>query len=79
MIDETPQKTDAYDIVRQRLHLAKFRTVVIPAHATLSPKSVVDMLDQLKVAGGLLVGDGPAANWPGVSPPPNANDLQVWW
>jgi pimeloyl-ACP methyl ester carboxylesterase len=58
MIDETPQKTDAYDIVRQRLHLAMFRTVLIPAHATLSPKSVVDMLDQLKVAGGLLVGDG---------------------
>jgi pimeloyl-ACP methyl ester carboxylesterase len=58
MIDETPQKTDAYDIIRQRLHLAMFRTVVIPAHATLSPKSVADMLDQLKVAGGLLVGDG---------------------
>jgi len=58
MIDETPQKTDVYDIVRQRLHVAMFRTVLIPAHATLSPKSVVDMLDQLKVAGGLLVGDG---------------------
>jgi pimeloyl-ACP methyl ester carboxylesterase len=58
MIDETPQKTDAYDIVRQRLHLAMFRTVVIPARATLSPKSVVDMLDQVNVTGGLLVGDG---------------------
>lgn len=58
MIDETPQKSNAYDIVRQRLHLAMFRTVLIPANATLSPKSVVDMLDKLKVAGGLLVGDG---------------------
>jgi hypothetical protein len=57
MFDETPQRTDAYDIVRQRLHLAMFRTMVIPAHAKLSPKSVIDMLDQLKVPGGLLLGD----------------------
>jgi hypothetical protein len=58
MFDETPQRTDAYDIVRQRLHLAMFRTMVIPAHAKLRPKSVIDILDQLKVPGGLLLGDG---------------------
>jgi len=58
MLDETPTTTDAYEIVGRRLHLAMFRTVVIPAHERLNPKSVIDMLDRLKVPGGLLVGDG---------------------
>lgn len=58
MFDETPANTASYDIVRERLHIAMFRTVTIPAYDGLSPKSVVGILDQLKVAGGLLVGDG---------------------
>jgi pimeloyl-ACP methyl ester carboxylesterase len=57
MFDEKPNRTGAYDIVRQRLHMATFRTIVIPTDAKLSPKSVVDMLDRLKVSSGLLVGD----------------------
>jgi pimeloyl-ACP methyl ester carboxylesterase len=58
MFDEAPRRTDSYDIVRGRLHVAMFRTVVIPAHEMLSPKSVIGILEQLKVPGGLLVGDG---------------------
>lgn len=58
MFDETPRRTDSYDIVRERLHVARFRTITIPAHESLSPKLVVGMLDQLNVVGGLLVGDG---------------------
>lgn len=57
MLDETPSRTDSYDIVRDRLHIATFQTITIPAHRELSPQSVVSMLDQLKVDGGILVGD----------------------
>lgn len=58
MLDATTQESDAYDMVRERLHLAMFRTVVIPTDGSLSPKSTIDILDRLKVPGGLLVGDG---------------------
>jgi pimeloyl-ACP methyl ester carboxylesterase len=57
MFDETPSETSSYDAVRQRLHVARFRTVVIPADRRLTAKSVVGILDQLEVPGGLLVGD----------------------
>jgi pimeloyl-ACP methyl ester carboxylesterase len=58
MLDETTQESDAYDIVRERLHLAMFRTIVIPTDGSLSSKSAIDILDRLKVPGGVLVGDG---------------------
>jgi len=58
MFEQAPQGAHYYDIVRERLHVAMFRTVVIPAHARLTPKSVIGFLDQLKIAGGLLVADG---------------------
>ncbi|WP_233213413.1 alpha/beta hydrolase [Mycobacterium hubeiense] len=57
MFEETHRKTDAYDIVRERLHVAMLRTLVIPADPRLTAKSVVGILDQLKIPGGLLVGD----------------------
>ena len=58
MFDGTPRTTDSYDIVRERLHVAMFRTVAFPAHEGLSSKAIIGILDRLKVAGGLLVGDG---------------------
>lgn len=58
MLDGTPHTTDSYDIVRERLHVAMFRTVVLPTHDGLSSKAIIGILDRLKVAGGLLVGDG---------------------
>lgn len=57
MLDEVPRRLDAYDIVRDRLHIAMFRTVTIPAHPQLSPKSVVGILDKFRISSGLLVGD----------------------
>lgn len=57
MFDETPQCSEAYEIVRQRLHLARLRTVVIPAHPELTAKSAVDILDRLRITSGILVGD----------------------
>lgn len=58
MFDGTPDTTDSYDIVRERLHVAMFRTVVLPTHEGLSSKAIIGILDRLKAAGGLLVGDG---------------------
>jgi pimeloyl-ACP methyl ester carboxylesterase len=58
MLEATPPGTDSYDTIRERLHVAMFRTVVIRADKRLTAKSVVGLLDQLKIAGGLLVGDG---------------------
>jgi len=58
MFDEPSQTASWYEALRERLHVAMFRTVVIPAHDGLTPKSVVAVLDQLQVPGGLLVGDG---------------------
>ncbi len=57
MFDETPAETTVFDAVRQRLHVAMLRTVVIPTDRRLNAKSVVGLLDRLGVAGGLLVGD----------------------
>lgn len=57
MFDDPSQTTSPYDAVRERLHVATFRTVVIPAYNGLTPKSVITVLDQLQVPGGLLVGD----------------------
>lgn len=58
MFDDASRITDAYDLVRDRLHVAMFRTVVISAEHELSPKAVVSVLDRLEVSSGLLVGDG---------------------
>jgi pimeloyl-ACP methyl ester carboxylesterase len=57
MLDEVPRRLDSYEIVRDRLHVAMFRTLTIPAHPLLSPKSVIRILDQFEVGSGLLVGD----------------------
>ena len=57
MIDETRSETAAFYDVRRRLHVARLRTVTIPVIGRLSAKSVVDVLDQLGVPAGLLVGD----------------------
>lgn len=57
MFEET-HLVDTYDAVRERLHVAMFRTVVIPARNGLTPKMVVAVLDHLKVVGGLLMADG---------------------
>lgn len=58
MIAQAPHGAQYCDIVRERLHVAMFKTVVIPAHTRLTTKSVIGFLDQLKIAGGLLVADG---------------------
>jgi pimeloyl-ACP methyl ester carboxylesterase len=58
MFEEAPHRTEHYGILRGRLHVAMFRTVVISADKRLSSKSAIGILDQLEVAGGLLVGDG---------------------
>jgi pimeloyl-ACP methyl ester carboxylesterase len=58
MFDGAPHTTDAYDIVRERLHVAMFRTVVFPVHQGLNAKAIIGILDRLKVSGALLVGDG---------------------
>ena len=46
MLDEVPGRLDSCDIVRDRLHVAMFRTLTIPAHPLLSPKSVIRILDR---------------------------------
>ncbi|MDX1882155.1 alpha/beta hydrolase [Mycolicibacterium sp. 120270] len=58
MFEETSRIVDTYDTVRERLHVAMFRTVVISARNGLTPKAVIAVLDQLKVVGGLIVADG---------------------
>ncbi|WP_234834769.1 alpha/beta hydrolase [Mycolicibacterium stellerae] len=62
MFAEAPPAGDPYHPIRERLHVAMFRTVVISVHARLTPKAVVTVLDQLKVSSGLLVGDGAAGD-----------------
>ena len=57
MFEETPRSTESYDIVRERLHVAMLRTVVIPTQIRLTSKSVIGFLDQLEIAGGLLVAE----------------------
>ncbi len=57
IFEQAPCNGQYYDIVRERLHVAAFRTVVIPAHPGLTSKSIVGFLNQLKIAGGLLVAD----------------------
>lgn len=57
MFDETSPETAAFDAVRQRLHAAMLRTVVIPMDRGLTAKSVVGVLDRLGLPPALLVGD----------------------
>jgi pimeloyl-ACP methyl ester carboxylesterase len=57
MFDEKSSETSAFEDVRQRLHVAMLRTVTIPVDRRLTAKSVLDLLDRLRVPGGLLVGD----------------------
>jgi pimeloyl-ACP methyl ester carboxylesterase len=57
MFDERPCESEIYDIIRHRLHVAMLRTIVIPMDRGLTAKSVIGILDQLQVPGGLLVGD----------------------
>ncbi|GAS90661.1 alpha/beta hydrolase [Mycolicibacterium brisbanense] len=58
MLDEAPRCLGPYALVRERLHVAAFRIIGVHAQAGLTPKCVVNILDQLEVTGGLLVGDG---------------------
>ena len=58
MLEEPAGGAQHYEVIRERLHVAMFRTVVIPATKQLTSKSIIGILDQLKVASGLLVGDG---------------------
>jgi hypothetical protein len=51
-----------YDLVRERLHVAMFRTVVIARSDGLTPKAVISILDQLKVSAGLLFADSRAGD-----------------
>ncbi len=62
IFDEPSPETAAFDAVRQRLHAAMLRTVVIPMDRGLTAKSVVGVLDRLGVPGGLLVGDRAGAD-----------------
>jgi hypothetical protein len=51
-----------YDLVRERLHVAMFRTVAITTSDHLTPKAVISILDQLKVSAGLLFADSRAGD-----------------
>ncbi len=62
MFDETPCETPAFEDVRERLHVAMLRTLVIPVDPRLTAKSAVGLLDRLGVHGGLLVGDRAGAD-----------------
>ena len=79
MFEQSPRETAAYDPVRQRLHVARLRTVVIPADRRLTPKSVVGILDNLDVPGALLVGDRAGASSRGGRPRPSADASAAWW
>jgi pimeloyl-ACP methyl ester carboxylesterase len=57
LIDKPTDRSAACDTLRERLHVAMFRTVAIPAYPGLTAKSIVRFLDQVGIAGGLLVGD----------------------
>lgn len=61
LIDKPTDPSAACDTLRERLHVARFRTVAIPAYSGLTAKSIVGFLDQLRIAGGLLVGDSAGA------------------
>jgi len=61
MLEEPDQHSTAQDVLRERLQVAMFRTVSVPVHDGLSAKSIVGFLDQLRITGGLLVGDGTGA------------------
>ncbi|MCV7074798.1 alpha/beta hydrolase [Mycobacterium szulgai] len=47
----------AYDAVCERLHTASLRTIVIGSEPRLTPKSVIGILDALRVGWAVLVGD----------------------
>ncbi|OBK26506.1 alpha/beta hydrolase [Mycobacterium asiaticum] len=47
----------AYDAVCERLHNAALKTVVIGADPRLTPKTVIGILDSLKIAWAVVVGD----------------------
>jgi pimeloyl-ACP methyl ester carboxylesterase len=47
----------SYDALCDRLHNAGLRTVVIAPDPRLTPKSVVDLLDTLRISWGVIVGD----------------------
>ncbi len=51
-----------YDLIRERLHVAMFRTVVIGRSDHLTPKAVISILDELKVSTGLLFADSGAGD-----------------
>lgn len=56
IFDSAGRNGGTYHLVRERLEVAMFRTVVMYEDG-LTPKAVVSILDQLKVTGGVLVGD----------------------
>lgn len=61
MLEEPDRNSIGQDALRERLQVAMFRIVTIPVDARLSAKSIIGFLDQLRIASGLLVGDGAGA------------------
>lgn len=57
LLAEDKRAPATYDGVCGRLHNALLRTVVIGADPRLTPKSVLGILDQLKIPWAVLVGD----------------------
>lgn len=61
MLEEPARNALGHDNVRERLQVAMCRIVTIPVDGELSTKSIIGILDQLRIAGGLLVGAGSGA------------------
>lgn len=60
IFDTAPGGVSPYHAVCERLHIAKLRTVLIPA-GRLTVKSAAWVLDALRVTGAVLAGDGVGA------------------
>jgi len=61
MLEDPARDSVTQDALRERLQVAMFRTVSIPVLDGLNAKSIIALLDQLRISGGLLVGDGVGA------------------
>jgi pimeloyl-ACP methyl ester carboxylesterase len=56
-LDNPPQSSSPYHAVRDRLHVARLRTVFIAADPRLTAKSTAGILDSLDLSAGVVVGD----------------------
>lgn len=57
IFDNDSRSSSAYTAVRQRLHIATFRTVLVESGPHLTAKSAISLLDALGVKAAVLVGD----------------------